>query len=175
MKRLLLLAALLMLSGACGTDDVVTAALPALPQQLVDCAAPPASDVLQARLWVSGLDEPCPLVVDDTGVSGTCTIPPGIARTLSIDWFVDVGGTTIVLAQADRVVDFTSTTEAETALAFAADDYRTSACRDFSTARPTGADTVVVDGSARPVCDLDDDGTDNLSQLCAGRDPLGRL
>lgn len=175
MKRLLPLLLLAALNGSCGTDDVVTAGVPALPQQLVDCATPPTSDVLQARLWVSGLAAPCPLVVDDTGVSGTCTIPPGIARTLSIDWFIDVGGTTIVLAQADRVVDFTSTTDAETALAFAADDYRTSDCRDFSTARPDGVDTVVVDGTARPVCDLDDDGTDNLSQLCAGRDPLGRL
>lgn len=175
MKRLLPLVPLLAVSSSCGSDDVVSGRTPALPQQLVDCANPPASDVLQARLWVSGLAAPCPLVVDDSGVSGSCTIPPGIARTLSIDWFIDVGGTTIVLAQANRVVDFTSTTEAETALAFAADDYTTSDCRDFSTARPEGADTVVVDGSARPVCDLDDDGTDNLSQLCAGRDPLGRL
>ena len=175
MKHAAPLLTVLALHAACGTADVVTDAAPALPQQLSDCANPPGSDVLQARLWVSGLDAPCPLVVDDTGVSGTCTIPPGIARTLSIDWFIDVGGTTIVLAQADRVVDFTSTTDAETALAFAASDYRTSDCRDFSTARPEGADTVVVDGAARAVCDLDGDGVDNLSQLCAGRDPLGRL
>jgi hypothetical protein len=167
-------AAVCSVAASCGADDV-TAGSPALPQGLVDCAAPPASDVLQARLWVSGLDAPCPLVVDDSGVSGSCTIPPGIARTLSIDWFVDVGGTTIVLAQADRIVDFTSATEAEQALAFAANDYRTTDCRDLSTARPTGAETMLIDGTARPVCDLDDDGVDNLSQLCAGRDPLGRL
>jgi hypothetical protein len=167
-------AALCCSAASCGADDV-TASSPALPQGLVDCAAPPASGDLQARLWVSGLDAPCPLVVDDNGVSGSCTIPPGIARTLSIDWFIDVGGTTIVLAQGDRVVDLTSATEAEEALAFSADDYRTTDCRDLSTDRPDGAATVLVDGIPRPVCDLDDDGIDNLSQLCSGRDPLGRL
>lgn len=166
--------ALVLLAG-CGDDDSVSLGMPALPQQLVACASPPADDVLQARLWVSGSQAPCPLVVDETGVTGTCTVAPGIARTLSIDWFIDVGGTTIVLAQADRVVDLTSTTEAEQALAFAADDYRTTACRDYTTARPDGADTVVVDGTARPVCDLDNDGVDNLTQLCGGRDPLGGL
>jgi hypothetical protein len=144
----------------------------ALPQALSGCAQ--ASQV-QARLWISGLDAPCFLAVDvDAGTtSGECKTPPGLKRHVTLDWFVDVGGREIVLAQASDDVDLTQAAAAEVSLSFDDGDVTTTACRDMSVDKLRGSETVDVDGVARPVCDLDDDGVANLDEFCAGGDPLG--
>lgn len=169
-----------LLLASCGAVDEGSADVRFVigtPQALVACAAPPAVDDVFARLWISGSAEPCPLQVDDDGVSGTCPVVAGIERTFTLDWFmVDGSGVEVVLAQARTSLDLDGTTDADAIVAFDGADYVVSDCLDLRAGNGRdGAVTIVVDGSARPVCDLDDDGVANLEQLCAGRDPLGRL
>ncbi len=148
----------------------------ATPQALSACAEPPAD--LQARLWISGTSAPCSLDVDVAGgtTSGGCEVIPGIERRFTLDWFVDVGvdgGREIVLAQAQKDVDLAGVNDDEITLAIEDDDIDTADCLDMSADQFNGAASVDVDGVARPVCDLDADGDDNLAELCAGGDPLG--
>jgi len=171
MKRALLAA--VVLSG-CADDPAPTTMSVAVPQALVDCAQPPADTDLRARLWVSGTDAPCPLTILASGVSGDCVVVPGIERIFTLDWFVVVDGVDVVLAQARKSLDLGGEVEANVALVFADDDYVVAGCRDMSVDSLDGAGSVDVDGVARPVCDLDDDGTANLDEVCAGGDPLGR-
>ena len=142
------------------------------PQALVACAQPPAD--LQARLWISGSRAPCFLDVDlDAGTtSGACETAPGIERRFTLDWFVDVAGREVVLAQAQKDVDLAG--EQETvSLDFVNDDVVVAGCFDMSVDSFNGSEVVDIDGVDRPVCDLDEDGADNLTEVCAGDDPLG--
>jgi len=163
---------LVVVIAACSDGPVVGAAPLPRPQALVDCAQAP--DDLQARLWVSGSDEPCFLVVDDAGAAGRCAVAPGIERRVTLDWFIDRGGQDVVLAQAQRELDLTGA-QADESVAFVDADYATDACKDMSADSFAGADTVVIDGQDRPVCDLDDDAASNVSEVCIGADPLGGL
>ena len=137
------------------------------PQALTACAQKPAN--LQARLWISGSDAPCFLDVDvDAGTtSGACETAPGIKRRFTLDWFIDVAGRDVVLAQAQTEVDLEGATE-DVALDFKDDDVSAVACFDMSVDSFDGADSVDVEGRAVPVCDLDDDGVSNVDEVCAG-------
>ena len=164
-------------SAGCGEADTSLAGVSiAVPQALVDCAQPPADTALRARLWISGTAAPCPLTILADGVSGNCDVVAGIERTFTLDWFtVDSSGVDVVLAQARTTLDLTGEIEASQKLVFADDDYVIDECLDMSADSSAGRDVVVVDGSDRAVCDLDNDGDANLVEVCAGRDPLGRL
>ena len=162
--------------SACADDVAPTTLQIALPLALVDCAQPPAAGELKARLWTSGFNAPCPLQINDDGVSGDCVVTAGIERIFTLDWFVvDAVGTTVVLAQARRTVDLAGATEATLKLEFTDADYVVDDCLDMSSDSFAGSATLEIDGTARPVCDLDDDGSTNVVEICAGRDPLGRL
>jgi hypothetical protein len=142
------------------------------PQALVACAQPP--EQLQARLWISGSSDPCLLAVDVAAstTSGECETAPGIVRRFTLDWFVDVAGREVVLAQAQQDVDLAGE-QASIDLVFADDDVKVAGCLDMSVDSFSGSEVVDVDGADRPVCDLDEDGTDNLSEVCSGDDPIG--
>jgi hypothetical protein len=161
-------------AAGCGDDEHAPASLSLpTPQALTTCAT---SDVaLQSRLWVSGFNESFALDVDLIGgtTSGTVRVPPGIARRFTIDWFIDADGRTVLLAQASRELDLSKTTDDAVELTFADDDLTTTTCRAIDDGTTNGSTTVDVDGDARPVCDLDDDGTPNVDEVCAGLDPLG--
>jgi hypothetical protein len=162
--------------SACGADVAPQVAPPMAlrtPQALTECATPPAD--LQARLWISGYADPCFLDVVGDVTSGDCPVAPGITRRFTLDWFIDAGGRTVVLAQATRELDLTGATEASTVLAFTDGDVKTSPCLDMSEDSFAGRDTVLLDGAARPVCDLDVDGIANLDEVCGGQDPFGGL
>ncbi len=158
--------------AGCGPRSTPPTLVFPTPQALSSCAQPPAD--LQARLWISGSRDPCFLEVDvDAGTTaGECETAPGIERRFTLDWFVDVGGREIVLAQAQQDVDLSGEQD-DVALSFADDDVVVEDCLDMSVDSFEGSEVVDVDGAERPVCDLDDDGTDNLVELCAGSDPLG--
>jgi hypothetical protein len=154
--------------GACSPSpsSPSTLTLP-LPQALVACAAVP--DDLQARLWISGTSDPCFLDVDVAAgtTSGACPIAPGIERRVTLDWFIDVAGRAIVLAQAQGEVDLAGATD-DVTFTVADDDIVTAGCKDMSQDSFAGSDDVDVDGAAVPVCDLDDDGVSNVDEVCAG-------
>lgn len=161
---------------ACGNESSVQPrVLVVRPQALVSCAEPPDPGSLQARLWISGLDAPCFLTVEDGSGSGACDVVPGVKRVFTLDWFVDRGGRDVVLAQASRTVDLTGATEATVDLTFVDDDYVVDACLDMAVDSLAGSPTVDVNGVERPVCDLDDDGDSNVVEVCRGDDPLGLL
>lgn len=142
------------------------------PQALAACAQPP--DELLARLWISGSNVPCFLDVDVAAgtTSGECEAAPGIERRFTLDWYVDVAGLEVVLAQAQQDVDLAGKQGGIT-LAFVDDDVSVVACLDMSVDSFEGSPVVDVDGADRPVCDLDDDGADNLAEVCNGDDPFG--
>jgi len=176
MTRAIAAFALLVIAGCGDVAPAVTAVSVAVPQALVDCAQPPADAALRARLWISGTAAPCPLTIAADGVSGDCDVVAGIERTFTLDWFtVDGSGVDVVLAQARTTLDLTGEIEADQQLVFADDDYAIDDCLDMSVDSFAGHDVVVIDGRDRAVCDLDNDGDANLVEVCAGRDPLGRL
>ena len=162
--------AVLALAAACGQSPSPTMVFPT-PQMLVDCAQPPP---LQARLWISGSADPCLLAVDVAAsiATGSCETAPGIVRRFTLDWFVDVRGREVLLAQAQKEVDLRNQQESLT-LTYAAEDIVVTGCLDMSVDSFNGAELVDVDGVLRPVCDLDDDGVDYLGEACAGNDPSG--
>lgn len=165
-----------MIAGCGDGDGAPTAMAIAVPRALVDCAQPPADTALRARLWISGTVEPCALTILAAGVSGDCVVVPGIQRVFTLDWYIaDDSGVDVVLAQARLTRDLRGDVEQQQALAFADADYVSADCRDMSVNSLDGAATVDVDGAPRPVCDLDDDDDTNLAEVCAGRDPLGRV
>jgi hypothetical protein len=135
------------------------------PQALLDCAELPA---LRAELMVSGVAEPCTLEVDlGAGTtSGDCDIPTGLTRTIVIDWLVDVDNVRVVVAQVRKELDVT-TAGAETTLVFVDDDIITQQCTDRN-----GGQTQVVGNASFPICDLDDDGTSNVVEVCGGLSPF---
>ena len=164
----------LLTTSACGPALTLDAGLTvSTPRALIDCATPPGA-ALQARLWVSGHDAPCALDVDDNGASGDCVVTPGIERRVTIDWFIDRGGTVIVLAQASLDVDLTRA-DVEVDVSFSDRDYVTEGCLDMSVDSFVGSPTVEVFSTPQPVCDLDGDGESNVAETCAGRDPLGAV
>jgi hypothetical protein len=136
------------------------------PRALTACDAPPTG--LQARLWVSGHSAPCFLEVVEGAARGDCEVTPGITRRFTLDWFVDDGGRTTILAQASREIDLSRAAEDTVSLSFSESDIKTSPCLDMSSDSFSGADTVIFDGVPQPVCDLDGDGIANLEELCAG-------
>lgn len=173
------------------------------PQFLsVDCPNFPASVELQAQLWISGSDVPCPLSVDlDTGItSGTCNIPVGRERLLTLDWFVqwpienpdnqnNAGNdgadpilVPVVLAQVQTTLDLSDiATVVATPPSVNIDDadIRTTNCRDMRADSSEGETQIRINGALRSVCDLNDscDGAENgtcnnVGDLCAGRDPV---
>lgn len=186
-RAALLVAATVALVGVfaagCGAPAPDAVALP-LPRALtVDCAAPPED--MQAALWVSGQDAPCPLDVDLSAgtAGGACAVTPGRVRRLTLDYFVErpvVGGTLrIVLAQAQREIDLAAPEAQEVEARFSEEDVRVTGCLDMSADSFEGRALVRFDGADRPVCDLDAScGGDeqpacaNLGEVCAGGDPL---
>lgn len=149
------------------------------PQALLVCASAP---VFEARLWVSGAADPCPLEVDvDAGTtSGTCDVTPGAERTLTLDWFtiVDHGGDfDLLLAQARGTLDLTTPTD-KAAFTVDDDDVKTDACLHMRDDTLDGAQVITVDGAEVPPCDVDEscNGADgactNLGELCASTDPF---
>ena len=172
MKGAAVLALPALLVSACGPSSSSPSLQFRTPQALIACAAPPAD--LQARLWVSGSAEFCPLDVDlEAGTTtGSCEATPGIVRRFTLDWFIDVGGREIVLAQAQRDVDLAGQQQA-VELQFAPADVDNVECFDMSVNSFEGSPVVDVDGVDQAVCDLDADGADNLTELCGGQDPLG--
>jgi hypothetical protein len=171
--RAVVVVALLSSLASCAPSSAPSTVAFANPRALTDCANVPAD--LQARLWISGSDEPCFLDVDvDAGTtSGDCTTAPGIERRFTVDWFVDVGGREVLLAQAQKDLDLSRQAERDVTLAGADDDVVTDGCQDMSVDSFEGSDTVDVDGEDVPVCDLDGDGSANIVEVCAGDDPLG--
>lgn len=167
---LLLLTVMLSVGIACGPAPSSTLRF-RTPQALSACAQPPAD--VQARLWISGSAAPCPLEVDvDEGTtSGACDAAPGIERRFTVDWFLDVGGREIVLAQSQQDVDLSA--GSDVTLALSDEDVVVADCKDMSVDSFAGAESVDVDGVQRPVCDLDADGDDNLAEVCSGGEPLG--
>jgi hypothetical protein len=167
------LAACLLIAIGCG-DTATPPSTMALrtPQALTSCDGAPSA--LQARLWVSGFTEPFALDVDLIAgtTSGTVRVPPGIARRFTVDWFVELDGRVVLLAQATDDLDLGATTDDAVTLTFTEDDVTTNACRAIEDGTTSGSATVDVGGVARPACDLDDDGEPNLDEVCAGRDPL---
>ena len=170
----------LQLMAACGDDGdageaggVAAVQLPT-PQALLACENAPDDDALQARLWISGDAGPCFLDVTAAETTGRCTVRPGIERVFTVDWFTDVGGTEVILAQAQKTIDLAGATD-DVALVIADDDIDDVACLDMRFNQVEGSATVDFNGAARPVCDLDDDGESNLFEVCAGGDPTGRL
>ena len=85
---------------------------------------------------------------------------------------LDVRGREVLLAQAQKEVDLRDQQESLT-LTYAAEDIVVTGCLDMSVDSFNGAELVDVDGVLRPVCDLDDDGVDNLGEACSGNDPSG--
>lgn len=166
MSRVVCAVLLLGLAACEASTSPATLTLP-LPQALVACAAVP--DDLQARLWISGTSDPCFLDVDVAAgtTSGACPIAPGIERRVTLDWFVDVAGRAIVLAQAQGEVDLEGATT-DVTFTVADDDIVTTGCKDMSKDSFAGSDTVDVDGADVPVCDLDNDGVVNVDEVCAG-------
>ena len=181
-RRGAVLVALAALSVACAVEPAPEAAplVAALPDALtVDCAQRPD---LQARLWVSGYDEPCALDVDldENTTTGACDATAGATRRFTLDWYVEravpAGDVVVVLAQAQKDV---AVSGGQASLSFATGDVRVTACEDMAVDSYEGATTVDVDGVARPVCDLDGScGADeaaacaNVGEVCAGEDPL---
>jgi len=160
-------------AAACAAPTVAPATSWPTPQALRGCDA--AAAPLQARLWVSGFAEPFALGVDeDAGTTtGVVRVPPGIVRRFTVDWFVEYGDRVVVLAQATDELDLSAPAVATATLNLADDDVVTADCRDMGDGSLRGGATIDVDGRARPVCDLDDDGDSNLAEVCAGGDPLG--
>lgn len=165
-------------AGADGDADVDAALFLRTPRALLECAAPP--DDMEARLWVSGSAEPCPLEVDVAAgtTSGFCTTAPGLARTLTLDWFAPRGGIDLVLAQARGGVDLSASDEEQVAFTVGEDDVVTSECLDMTEDQVDGTPIIEVNGAGVPVCDVDDscaggDGAcSNLGELCADTDPF---
>jgi hypothetical protein len=159
--------ALLLVTTACDAPGPApsTVSFPT-PRALTACDAPP--DDLQARLWISGHSAPCFLEIVEGAARGDCEVTPGISRRFTLDWFVDEGGRTTILAQASREIDLSRAAEDTVSLSFSESDIKTSPCLDMSNDSFSGADTVLVDGVPQPVCDLDGDGIANLDELCAG-------
>lgn len=169
MTRAVLLAVLL---AACAPAASPSTMSLRTPRALTSCAQPPAE--LQARLWISGSDVPCFLDVDvDKGTTtGACEAAPGIERRFTLDWFIDVGGREVVLAQAQQDIDLSGQQD-DVSLSVKDDDVVVDGCKDMSVDSFNGNDTVDVDGEDVPVCDLDGDGDANIVEVCAGGDPLG--
>jgi len=166
----------------CGQDTSDVQAAPVefgLPLGLlVECANVPSD--LEAELWVSGVADPCALTVDVAGesTSGTCTIPAGRDRTVSVDWFVMRDGTRVLLAQARERLQLADA-EADMEWRIGADDIEPRLCLDLRDDQLNGSETQLFDGEERLVCDLDASCTDgleiacsNLGEVCAGEDPL---
>jgi hypothetical protein len=143
------------------------------------CAFPAAK--LKARLWVSGTSTPCALEVDASGAtSGSCQATPGRVRTVTLDWFEhdDARNFDVVLAQAQKKVDLTSPKSASEPFTVAASDVHSDKCLDMTADQVNGRQTIDVNGSAEPVCDLDGSCAKggalctNLDEVCNGGDPL---
>ncbi|MFZ9887480.1 MAG: hypothetical protein ACO3JL_08260 [Myxococcota bacterium] len=141
-----------------------------------------ALEDLTALAFISGYDEPIPLDVDPaTGVTtGSFEVAAGIERRLVIDWVVTRQATRVLLAQARATLPLEAPETAELTVKLSESDVSATDCRDVTgdLAR-AGDDFIRVDGTLRPVCDLDGDCGDtladecsNLGELCAGRDPL---
>jgi len=138
-------------------------------------------DRMRAELYVSGYLQAdgggCALTVneDTCEVSGTCPSITPRRRQLTLDYFVKVEDVRVLLAQATKDVDLTSSAQ----VTFTeADLVPTAACQlmpgcDNSARTCPGFQVVWEDGGvAQPVCDLDADAYSNLDELCGGTDPL---
>ena len=160
--------------GACGAADDATAVSLSTPRALA-CANAPA---LQARLWVSGTSAPCALDVAGAATSGTCTTAPGRKRTLTLDWFVDEAGVTLLLAQARGTLDLTVADKATADFNVADTDVVTAGCRDMTNDQVEGNLTIKVAGVDVPPCDVDnscaggDGACTNLGEVCAQTNPF---
>ena len=98
---------------------------------------------------------------------------------LTVDWFVERGGTRVLLAQARTLIDLAGATEVEQQVTFTADDITTTDCLDVRQDAFDGTQTQRFAGDDVPVCDLDnscggtlDASCSNLGEICAGTDPL---
>lgn len=168
-------AALAVAAGCAPEADVSDVVLP-LPQALLACAQPPAE--LQARLWVSGSSTPCALAVDvaANSTTGSCATRPGRVRTLTLDWFTQLGGFDLLLAQERSTVDLSKADSAQAT--FVVDDAKivTTGCRDMTLDQVDGKDTVVLQANDVPVCDVDNSCAgggllcSNLDEVCNGGD-----
>jgi hypothetical protein len=168
-----MLSALLLGPGGCGdASNPPSTTSMSTPQALRGCDG--VAEALQARLWVSGFADPFALDVDEQAgtTSGEVRVPPGIVRRFTFDWFIEREGRVILLAQARDELDLSSPSSETATLTMADEDLSTTSCDDMSADSFNGAATIDVDGTDRPVCDLDDDGASNLAEVCAGDDPL---
>ena len=83
-----------------------------------------------------------------------------------------------MLAQVQKKLDLTNPASADAKLDVAAADIKSDTCLDMSSDQLNGRSTVVVAGTAEPVCDLDGSGgtgganCTNLGEVCNGGDPL---
>jgi hypothetical protein len=162
--------ALMLFAASCADETPVSAVSMPAPRALTRCNQVPAN--LRAELWTSGVDEPCALEVDLVAgtTTGTCdAVPTGTTRVFTVDWFVLDAGVRVVLAQASQSIDLRNAQEA-TALRITDDDIITTDCVDATVDNAAGLRpaNVVINGTARPVCDLDDDGTANILEVCSG-------
>jgi hypothetical protein len=176
-ERALILAVVLGgLIWGCGVEPAPASLSLSVPQALTGCDG--LATPLQARLWVSGFTEPFALTVnDETGAAtGAVRVPPGVVRRFTVDWFAEhretIRGTIVVLAQVSDDLDLSEASTDTATVAFAADAVTTTDCRDMADGSVTGSATIDIDGTGRPVCDLDGDGVSNLVEVCAGDDPL---
>lgn len=178
-------ALLLVAAGvACAGTEATTVSLENPRALTVACASPPAD--ITARLWVSGYQEPFALTFDAAAgtTSGTADIAPGVVRKLTIDWYLPLGradGIDLVLAQAQADLPLVDNVQATAAFTIPAESIMDTSCLDMRKDTFAGAPTVLLDGAAVPVCDLDDScasgdpvACSNLVESCSGSDPLDR-
>lgn len=149
-----------------------------LPER-VACAAPPGN--ILAEAWVSGMNESYDLQVSSTGeVTGTLEgITARIDRRITLDYFImdpsAPGGVPtpyrLLLAEAYKEVQLTEPDQQQIEVVFTDSDFvNPDDCLDMTNYNEeTGVSANTVDDfveGASP-CDVDDDGSSNLEELCA--------
>jgi hypothetical protein len=151
MKRLLLV--FLVASAGCADTADVDNVVVATPQALVSCAQPPDDyeASVSAALWVSGVASPCALSVEGSVTRGSCNVPRGSRRIVTLQWRYK----TFVIAQASQALNLNVDASDGATWTIADDDIVTSGCSDFINGTPDACKNA--------------DGEENLTSICRAK------
>lgn len=182
----------LALAAACGLGcfdvppgEITIAVSAAMP---FEASCQPLLGEVRAEAWVSGMNASYELEVDtDLVASGDMEgITSRIDRDITVDFYAEeslvsppVGVESpyrLLLAQAVKFVELADPEAERIELSFAAQDFITEgACLDqanYNEEAGEPATTVDHFAAGASPCDLDDDGSSNIDELCADADPF---